>query len=624
MGAVCSTLMARSPEAEALPDERSLSTVEIYSLEVTLPHGGVLRGREVQQNAAPPFQAFLGVPFARPPLGRLRFQPPQPAEPWAGVLPAEQERPPPLQIDYYLKKVVGSEDCLYLNVYRPPGTEASSRKPVLVYFHYGMWSLNNSSMNEVGPELFVAKDIVVVVINYRLLAFGFMSLNTPLAPGNMGLKDAVLGMRWVRENIAAFGGDPERVTAFGFCIGAYIAHTLQFVEAAKGTFQRSMIFSGAMNNTWYGALPGEVLRERTLKLARILGCDEKASDEEVFEFLQSVPAMELFGKSWDCMASPPPADRANPPFLPVIDGHCVARPEDAVFPAHPFKMLRDGMQVSPVPTMFSLARDDGHVIRGDTKLWTGNRVDEDKLDDHYAKLDRSLPYDLDLELGTPERAAVTREVRQLYFDNKRHPTMHQMYTYLGDVFSGMPVVRAARLHAAHPAAPPTYLMNFAVESSFFNRSRVKYGKCIVPGLVVHADDMSYYFGAGAEPQGPGPEPELAHDSLEAVTRRRMMAFLSNFIKYGDPTPEDEPEPELRGLRWPRLPASSRAPYPALSFTAHPSVEWEIYGARARFWQDVYERHFTDGDTAVSRAPPSYTDPDEREDGGKAYSRGIFA
>ncbi|XP_034238798.1 liver carboxylesterase 2-like isoform X2 [Thrips palmi] len=577
---------------------RSYAAAVAKGLEVAMPWGGKVRGRVVEPtNSAPPYQAFLGIPYAKPPTGKLRFMPPQPVEGWTGVRDAVQEPDLCLQVDYNSKKLVGSEDCLYLNVYRPPGTQPNAKKPVMVYIHYGMWTLSNSSLNEVGPEFFVAKDIVVVVIQYRLTAFGFLSLASPTVPGNMGIKDCMLGLRWVHDNITAFGGDPAQVTVSGFCVGGQIANLMQYQDECKGLFHRNISLSGAIGNSWFGFVPADVMRARSLKLARLLGC-HSTNDEEVLAFLQAAPADQLFAKAWD-VVDEPAADRPNPPFMPVIDA--VAGRGNAVAPEHPIALMRKHRQHA-VPTLFGVAREEGHVFRDFTKFWAGTYTEEKDLPERGPKADRMLPWDLDLPLGSPEREAVAKEIQQLYFGNAKTPTLYQFYEWMSDatIMGGM--IESARHHATHPAKPDTYLYCFAVEAAF-NRGRVRHN--ILPGVVVHTDDLGYFFGCGAT--APGPEKPVAPDSIEAVTRRRLVGLMANFVKTGDPTPAGVADPDLGDVRWPRLPATLGAPYPYLEIGNDLTVKYELYGARMRFWQTLYDRYFTTGDTPQARKPVTFQD-----------------
>ncbi|XP_049525759.1 acetylcholinesterase-like isoform X2 [Dermacentor silvarum] len=212
---------------------------------------GRLRGVLVPTTAGP-VRAFLGVPFAEPPIGSARFKKPQQKKPWNGVFDATAFPPmcPQLPIrfnNYYLVKNSDriSEDCLFINVFAPINRERSL-KPVVVYIHGGFFSYGGISMKlHDASELSAREELVVVTIAYRLGAFGFLSVGTEDAPGNMGLHDQILALRWIKSNANAFGGDPDRVTIVGQSAGAFSVGIHLISPKSKGLFRRAIMQSGS-------------------------------------------------------------------------------------------------------------------------------------------------------------------------------------------------------------------------------------------------------------------------------------------------------------------------------------------------------------------------------------------
>ncbi len=208
---------------------------------------GVLAGTHF--GSLPNEVAFLGVPFAAPPIGALRWRPPQPARPWPGTREATTFGAACPQLPAsWLPTVAWNEDCLYLNVWTAQWP-ASAKRPVMVYFHGGSNTAGYSQMTPLGPEL-SRLGVVVVSANYRLGPMGFFAHpaltaeSEHHASGNYGLLDQLQALAWVQENIARFGGDPERVTVMGQSAGAVDICLLMASPLAGGLFQRAILQSG--------------------------------------------------------------------------------------------------------------------------------------------------------------------------------------------------------------------------------------------------------------------------------------------------------------------------------------------------------------------------------------------
>lgn len=286
---------------------------------------GALRGTE--ENGV---QVFRGIPFARPPVGPLRFRPPERPESWSGVRDATAYGPGSYQADRPLAPILGivvpeqSEDCLYLNVWTP--AVDSGRRPVLVWIHGGAWVIGaGSELVYDGSNLAQRGDVVVVTVNYRLGVFGYLR-GCDLGDGGLGttgneaLLDLVAALEWVRDEIASFGGDPGNVTVMGESAGAVNTACLLTMPRARGLFHKAVMQSGSLNlvRTPEAAtqVAGWVLEELGL------GPDQ-------VEGLRDVPAEEL-------LAAQNRATRRSPlvTFGPVADGEVV--------PARPYEAIREG------------------------------------------------------------------------------------------------------------------------------------------------------------------------------------------------------------------------------------------------------------------------------------------
>ncbi len=224
---------------------------------------------QVQGRRSGGVSTWLGVPYPAPPIGALRFRPPQPVAPWDGVRPAlefagaaTQRRDPTVRT-----AVLGSalgEDCLYLNVSSPAAdlSPDAERRPVLVWVHGGAFVTGSGAPYD-GRHLAALGDVVVVTVNYRLGVFGFADLAAATGvdiPSNLGLRDVITACEWVRENIAAFGGDPERVTVAGESAGSVLVSLLMCTPSARGLFRAAICQSGTYSHMHGDGMRVEVAR----------------------------------------------------------------------------------------------------------------------------------------------------------------------------------------------------------------------------------------------------------------------------------------------------------------------------------------------------------------------------
>jgi len=311
---------------------------------------GAVRGLSVAGVAA-----FLGIPYAAPPFGRNRMLPPQPVTSWQGVREATSFGPtapkgdyPPQYATLFPEVVIPGEDCLNLNVWTPdPGAGAL---PVLVWIHGGSFMNGSSSVGAYDGTAFARDGVVFVSINYRLAAEGFLYLGDGIA--NLGLLDQIAALQWVRRNIAAFGGDPDRVTVAGESAGAMSITTLLSMPLADGLFAQAIAESGAAAHT----ITADEGRLVAGYLAEALGVP---ADRDSF---RAVPLDKLVQAASDLVVevqtAPDPAKWGRLalnvlPFAPVIDG--------TVLPADPLAALGAG-QGGGIPLLTGTNRDEARLF----------------------------------------------------------------------------------------------------------------------------------------------------------------------------------------------------------------------------------------------------------------------
>lgn len=232
---------------------------------------GKVHGKTINEGKV---NAWLGLPYAAPPVGDLRWKAPQPVAKWAGERDAGKYGAHCAQNHVFDDMVfqddlpTGSEDCLFLNVYAPANATAKSKLPVMFWIHGGGFSGGGSNEPRHNGDFLPLKGVVLITINYRLGVFGFLATSdlakeTNGTAGNYGLMDMISALQWTKANIKEFGGDPDNVTIFGESAGSFAVSTLMASSAAKGLFHKAIGESGGALGT--GALTYESLTARTAK-----------------------------------------------------------------------------------------------------------------------------------------------------------------------------------------------------------------------------------------------------------------------------------------------------------------------------------------------------------------------
>ncbi|XP_036605745.1 liver carboxylesterase 1-like [Trichosurus vulpecula] len=476
-----------------------------------------------------PVQVFLGVPFAKAPLGSLRFTPPQPPEPWDHVKIATTYPPMCTQdpvggqlfSDLFTNRnekvsLKMSEDCLYLNIYSPADLTKKMKLPVMVWIHGG-GLLTGAASTYDGLALSTLENVVVVTIQYRLGIFGFYSTGDEYARGNWGYLDQVAALHWIQKNIASFGGDPGLVTIFGESAGGGCVSALIVSPLTKNLFHRAISQSGVvlMESLFTSNIKPIAEKITTLSGCKIttsasmVHCIRQKTEEEI---LNTTLKMKLF--TVDFIGDP----TKKISFIPaVLDG--------VFFPKNPKELLAE-KQFNHIPYIVGINNNEFSWLLPTLMKYPPfeNRMDQEKamllVWRSYPLL--KIPQNL-IPLITEEYLGVTNDTVK-----KKYLFMEMM----GDFFIGISAVMVARFHMASGA--PTYMYEFQHRSSFWGNMKPETVKAD------HGDDIFPVLGA---PFLKGDGPMLGASEEEKQLSRTMMKYWANFAWNGDPNGEDL-------LKWP--------------------------------------------------------------------------
>lgn len=447
-----------------------------------------------------PFLEFFGIRYGKPPVGDLRFKPPQPINPWSGVVDATQVGNRSFARDDLTVELGGSEDCLFLNVYCWSLPKANSKlRPVMVYIHGGGFIFGSSRPGIYGPEFLMTNDIVVVTINYRLGILGFLSVDGTEVTGNMGLKDQNLALKWVQRNISAFGGDPNNVTIFGESAGAASVHAHVLSAASKGLFHKAIMQSGCTLCPWfYGA------KNNAREIVHKMGL-EATSEIEALDILMKADGLDIY----KAQEKIPDFSRmtSKRPFCPVIEA-----PNPTAFLTEHAKDIIKAGNYNKVPMIFSYNDAEGLLQHYLAAL--------QQIENYPLNLEDAIPSDI--SLGDEERSKTLGILQHLYND----PSVS--YNLLSDLWFLTSITEAITGHLKS-TQQPIYLLRFSSETglNYFKNALEKLGRHVPEPGACHADDLGYLWKSEVTP-------EFLPGSKEDRYLRTFMELWTNFAKFGNP------------------------------------------------------------------------------------------
>ena len=448
-------------------------------------------------------EVYRGLPYAEPPIGEFRFNAPEPKGSWSGILDASSlgpvapqtispftPQPPPPQSE---------EDCLTLNIYTPATDQ--KKRPVMFWIHGGSFK-NGSSRNYDGVPLAKRGDVVVVVINYRLGPLGFLYLpDAPNVSANVGLLDQITALKWIKENIVKFGGDPENITLFGESAGAACICCLLGMPTAKGLYNRIIPQSGS--TSLVGARYERAIAT-TQRLFSLLGIEKddvdslrKLSADEIIKAQTKMDQQVLEGGTAFALG-----------YSPLIG--------DKTLPTHPLKAILDG-ETKNIEVLHGTNKDEMRLW----ELWYPGVKNSEEL---FNRLNMMMKL-----MGQSEEKV--REVIDIYSEGRADPT--EIYSAIvTDSFFRVPSIRLAEMQSKNQ--PDTYMYMFTYPSPIRNGSLGS----------VHAIEIPFVFGTLDMPRDLKIFP-ASNEETEGLSAKMMDSWIS-FARSGNPNHQEIPDWEQYG------------------------------------------------------------------------------
>ncbi|KAI4462857.1 carboxylesterase [Holotrichia oblita] len=523
---------------------------------------GILRGLVFENRDGGIFYGFKGIPYAKPPINELRFRAPILADGWEGIRNATEEIAECAQFSVGSEILTsGAEDCLYLNVFIPEmPNENVTIKPVMVFIHGGAFFSGSASSMRTGPEFIMTKDVVFVSIQYRLGVFGlytiigFSNFEDPEleVPGNAGMKDQVLALKWVKENIAAFGGDPNNVLIFGTSAG---------------------LFNKVIGQSGVGIAPTILdSKNNGLAIAEQLGI-QTGNLTETLRMLREVSAADLSI-----------AEASIPSNKAIYSSPVVESPskEESFLPERPIDILLSG-NYNHVPFLSGFNDQEGLLY----EITSIQMMGQSMLIEDFTEF---IPEDLEIVRGSEEEELLSQRIKEFYYGDKE-PSRDDILPAV-DLYSDFlfifPTYRAVIEHIKS-SSDPVYIYYFTADTKLNMVKQLLEELQQYPGAA-HGDELGYLFQTVSTPV-------IEEGSVEDLVMRSVIDLWTNFAIYGNPTPDNS-----LGFKWESLEENLFNYLHIGTYSNNAAVDPRP--ENMAFWSQIYEDYFP---KARLEARPPYID-----------------
>ncbi|CAG9789483.1 unnamed protein product [Diatraea saccharalis] len=523
-------------------------TVEEFRI-VELPEGYV-RGEKYWNGD---IYEFFGVPYATAPKGQDRFKPPLPVTPRKEILKADKQAIMCYQTFYTgeeeeEKILNGEEDCLVSNILVPLIANETNLVPVIVYIHSGAFSGGSANM---GRLHYLARlGVVAINFNYRVGALGFACLGTEEIPGNAGLKDQLAALKWIKNNIAKFGGDPKRITLAGYSVGATMAELHAISKHTDGLFDKLILDSGS-------ALAPFAINRHPITTAKNIALSlgyNGTNVKELTEFYLKASELDLAVKSLNFFMP-----NSTFGFAPCIESS-ENNPEPYITES-PLETLKKG-GIKKLAILSGFTNMEGLSRSALFGKW------KELMNENFSDF---LPADLIFK-DVKTKEEVAEVVKSYYFkgDAITVESKQEYVDYFSDSMFIYPILKSLSLHAAITTRPV-----YVYEFSYFGQLSTPHNFMETIKGVTHRDQVSYiwdFFG-------------FTSDLKDMDVRDRMTYMWTDFVKYEDPTIY---ESSLINIKWKMY--SNHQPY-YLSIDSELQMKEDPFPESYKFWNNIYKKYY---------------------------------
>ncbi|KAJ6644259.1 Esterase B1 [Pseudolycoriella hygida] len=523
---------------------------------------GKVRGVKKVSVLGTSYNAFLGIPYAQAPIGELRFKNPLPPVKWENIYDATEEKTGSFGENFYTKTIIGSEDCLHINIFTK-NLQPKNLQPVMMYVHGGSWLTGSNTMNSLSPDFLLMADVVIVTINYRLGALGFLSLQDESlnVPGNAAMKDQVMAMKFVQKNIRNFGGDPSNCTLFGHSAGGASVSWHCVSDMSKGLFQKAIIMSGCVLNK-FAFTPQ---RDWANRLARKLGYTGDNEGGSVLAFLNQADPVKIV-EFQDSLLLPEERGKISLPFAPHIEPYINSETFNSELP---IDLVRKAWS-NDIDILLGVTSDEGLMFLEYYKE-TPSLL-------KMVKLENLVPTELSVPDDSPIRMSLAEKLKKIYYPSNTNPTEDAMaYGQLrGDqtLCHGMQRIIQSRQHSGKLGK--TFYYCFAVDSptqNHYRNAHLGLGKG-----VCHADEVSYLFKSTYVDL-----PDK--DSMEFIAITRFVSLFTSFATTGNPN-DNVINAQLNNVEWQPV-HTADPPFKSLNIDEELRFENFPLSERLKVWDWVY-------------------------------------